>query len=601
MSHTIWTQLPDAAPIPGTPQIASLYVTNVAALRALAAAPTENLHYSTLGHATAGDGNHGCYRWDSASTAADDDAETIKITAVTTGRFKLFRPGEAVYVTNVAALRALTAAPIERVHYSTLGYATAGDGGHAPYRWDSASTAADDGGATIKITAVATGRFKLINDGVINVLQFGTNALQAASDSLTYGTVYIPANTTIVLGAAGFTGKSNVQILGEDKFTSIIQLSVNPTAEFMAWSSKTNFSVKNLTIDWNNKVAPANNSAISCTLCSRFDVENIRVINIDKFGIGLNGCTYYSVRKNYIHKVTAVNTQNQAILISDASGVSTDGTIELNECQNTGINASCSRTSFIKNTVYNFKFGGGITTEQAANCHSLTIDGNTVYGGTGTDVNATACPGIENWAPRSTISKNICYSNAGSGIDQGGQFCTTDGNICFNNGTVGGSGIEGRYGTATYNGSYSTYTGNICFDTAGAGGTQSYGFADHASVSYCKVFANNFKQNKLGAQNVLSTLCTLDIGSIDASVTYDPPSLAAGAIAATDITVAGATLGDYVLVSFSLDLQLITLNAYVSATNAVKVTLHNITGGTIDLASGTLKVRVIKPRGAADY
>lgn len=87
MSHTIWTQLPDAAPIPGTPQIASLYVTNVAALRALAAAPTENLLYSTLGHATAGDGRHLDYRWDSASTTADNDLDVIKITAVATGRF----------------------------------------------------------------------------------------------------------------------------------------------------------------------------------------------------------------------------------------------------------------------------------------------------------------------------------------------------------------------------------------------------------------------------------------------------------------------------------------------------------------------------------
>lgn len=89
MSHTAWTVLPDGAPIPGTPQIASLYATNVAALRALTTAPTENLYYSTLGYWDAGDGGHGEYRWASSSTDADDGFLTLKITAVTTGRFKL--------------------------------------------------------------------------------------------------------------------------------------------------------------------------------------------------------------------------------------------------------------------------------------------------------------------------------------------------------------------------------------------------------------------------------------------------------------------------------------------------------------------------------
>jgi hypothetical protein len=76
--------------------------------------------------------------------------------------------------------------------------------------------------------------------------------------------------------------------------------------------------------------------------------------------------------------------------------------------------------------------------------------------------------------------------------------------------------------------------------------------------------------------------------------TYDPPSLADGAGATTTITANGAALGDYAFASFTNDLQGITLTAWVSATNTVSVRFQNESGGTIDLASGTLAVRVVK-------
>ena len=76
--------------------------------------------------------------------------------------------------------------------------------------------------------------------------------------------------------------------------------------------------------------------------------------------------------------------------------------------------------------------------------------------------------------------------------------------------------------------------------------------------------------------------------------TYDPPNLASGARATTTIAVAGVSLGDYVSSSFSLDLQGILLYAYVSASNTVTCVFHNLTAGALDLASGTLRVRVSK-------
>jgi len=78
------------------------------------------------------------------------------------------------------------------------------------------------------------------------------------------------------------------------------------------------------------------------------------------------------------------------------------------------------------------------------------------------------------------------------------------------------------------------------------------------------------------------------------SETYDPPSLTTGTGATSTFIVGGAALGDYVQASFSNDLQGIVLTGYVTSPGFVAVRFQNGTGGTIDLASGTVKVRVTK-------
>lgn len=79
-----------------------------------------------------------------------------------------------------------------------------------------------------------------------------------------------------------------------------------------------------------------------------------------------------------------------------------------------------------------------------------------------------------------------------------------------------------------------------------------------------------------------------------ASTTYDPPSLADGAGVTTTIVVTGAAVGDFVTVSFSQDLQGITLTAYAYQNDGVAVRFQNESGGVVDLASGTLRVIVQK-------
>jgi len=79
---------------------------------------------------------------------------------------------------------------------------------------------------------------------------------------------------------------------------------------------------------------------------------------------------------------------------------------------------------------------------------------------------------------------------------------------------------------------------------------------------------------------------------LQASITYDPPSLATGEGVTTTLTVPGAAFGDFARASFSLDQQGMTLTAWVSAADTVSVRFQNGTAGVVDLGSGTLRVRV---------
>lgn len=79
-----------------------------------------------------------------------------------------------------------------------------------------------------------------------------------------------------------------------------------------------------------------------------------------------------------------------------------------------------------------------------------------------------------------------------------------------------------------------------------------------------------------------------------ATKTFDPPSVATANKTSTTITVTGAVLGDFVVASFSLGLQQIIMNAYVSAADTVTVDYWNFTGSPINLASGTIRVGVYR-------
>ena len=76
------------------------------------------------------------------------------------------------------------------------------------------------------------------------------------------------------------------------------------------------------------------------------------------------------------------------------------------------------------------------------------------------------------------------------------------------------------------------------------------------------------------------------------SKVFDAPSIASGASTSTTVIVTGAALGQYADAAFSLSVAGLVVTAYVSAVNTVTVVFANLTGAPVDLASGTLSVKV---------
>lgn len=80
---------------------------------------------------------------------------------------------------------------------------------------------------------------------------------------------------------------------------------------------------------------------------------------------------------------------------------------------------------------------------------------------------------------------------------------------------------------------------------------------------------------------------------LQANVTYDPPNLGDGAVAATTVTVTGANPGDVASASHDqIGVQNVQVSAHVQGANTVRVVLRNVSGAPLDIISGILRVVV---------
>lgn len=450
--------------------------------------------------------------------------------------------------------------------------------------------------------------FGIVADGVTDdsaALEKAINAANGRRLILPYGTAASPAVIKITRPLVLTSGIAPHLIgFGADK-TIIRLVAASMTTDALGFlGAPRGMKVTGIRFDQNN--VPA---TVVCAMLNIQNAEDIEIsycefLNFDKLGLGLNGGRYFDVHHNRFTRASSLGSQNQAFILSSSSRPAFNGRFGHNTCLRSAIDIDGNNIEIHNNDISLWGFGAGVTTEQSANSNRYTIRDNWLYSGTGTDTNGYRCGGIENWGAYSSITGNKIFNNSGSGIDQGGQYTYVAGNICYNNGqsgtpgsVAGGQGIISRIGPDPYNAKYATYVGNTCYDSQ-TNKTQGYGYYDESSsLVGITLRGNKWGAHLTGTEFIQSFVLDHDGPVIQATYTTDPPSLASGARASFTQTLAGARVGDFVEVSFSNSLQDIELWGYVSGTNTVIYVFDNNAAGTIDLASGTVRVRVKKPMG----
>ncbi len=176
------------------------------------------------------------------------------------------------------------------------------------------------------------------------------------------------------------------------------------------------------------------------------------------------------------------------------------------------------------------------------------------------------------------ISNNLIDSSIGGGI----SHVSGNGNIFSGNQTNN----NGAHGIGLTTGDMVMVNNHISRNNT----TQ--GLAILVAVTNTQVHGGDFSGNGTDILNASTTTTYL---TLNATRVWDPGSLADGAGETfVGTTVTGAALKDFCQLTAPYDLQGIDAKCWVQAADLVDMRVQNETGGTINLASGTWKVRVMK-------
>lgn len=298
-----------------------------------------------------------------------------------------------------------------------------------------------------------------------------------------------------------------------------------------------------LTLDDNNLTTHPDAGVISFNSIVNFTLNDFQIINMFKYGIGVDSCNTGTIANFEIIKNFKTLTQNQAINISNYEHLSLGGPVSSGNivvgngtCRNTAI-LSLGEDIWFKNvSIYGWSFGAGIVVEVSSNRGGL-ID-CMATDGTGVDSpSGYRAGGFEIWGVGCIAMGLIAVANDGMGIDWGSENGVLANSYCANNGRGSTlfSGISARYGAGGIaKASGSLIVGCRCVDTGA--GTQKYGYTEEsASLANITVKACSFIGNVTAPTNILSSSTVVDT----ALSTTTPANVGTAAIG-TGITAARA-------------------------------------------------------------
>ena len=360
----------------------------------------------------------------------------------------------------------------------------------------------------------------------------------------------------------------------------------------LAAQSSLNSSKYSITGNWiRNTAAASYGIAVTCTdslAVSNFSITG-NYIETAYHGILVNtnsslaGCSDYAITGNRI-KNTGTTNYCLAILAKNE-----DFVISGNLCEGGNIGARFTPRS---RTISTIERASNIVTVVTTAAHSFNVGDRVSISGT----SDSAYHGFFDIASTPT-STSFTYAQTG-GDDSGDTGGTTNNLELMSFSMIGNRFYEQSADCVYLQGYKIDFKNNTLRPASGATRSGQIVFADKVT------FAGNDCQDQTFSISTSIVALSPSFNIFDntgtgaplkGSATWDPGSLADGAgETSSAITVTNAQFGDTVSFAAPYDLQGITGNAYVSATNAVKIRLQNETGGSIDLASGTWKVWVTK-------
>lgn len=354
-----------------------------------------------------------------------------------------------------------------------------------------------------------------------------------------------------------------------------------------------------MTLDDNNLTTHTSAGVLSFNSIVDFVISDVQIINMFKYGMGVDSCNTGSISNFEIIKNSKTLTQNQAINVSRAAYIArgNTGTYSANlvfrngTCRNSAILSIGEDIWFENINIYGWSFGAGIVIEVGSNrggiLNCMATDGTGVDSPTG-----YRAGGFEVWGVSCVVIGVSAVANDGMGIDWGSENGILANSYCANNGRGSTlySGISARYGSGGIaKASGSMIVGCRCVDTGA--GTQKYGYTEESALlSNITVMSCSFIGNTTAPMQILSSTTFTDI-PLNVSQSFAGATIVTGSYGAQSATLPGVNFGDFIQVGFSFPLLNCSATAFVTATNSVQCVFYNNTGASVTLAAGTIYFR----------